>query len=138
MKCPEHTYYNKETKSCILEKKCSANCKECSYGHTCTKCDDPYNLDHTGKCITCGPAKYFYQEYKFCAHCPKNCETCKSDDKCLTCKNPFVVDSRGQCRLPCPKGTFFNPQLQKCDKCPDGTFLSNKKRCITCTPPKVM
>ena len=63
-----------------------ANCKQCTGGDTCTKCEHRWFL-RQGTCHSCSSVD-------------ANCDTCSSADTCTTCNAGYTLDGNGACRRP--------------------------------------
>ncbi|KAL4495392.1 hypothetical protein ABPG73_022437 [Tetrahymena malaccensis] len=124
---------NEINNSCQQCKK--LNCKRCSEStDKCEECDFGYQLNQFScKKIECQQNQYLNekQECQLCSNKFKNCFNC-SLNECESCQDSFYFDKSSQtCVQKCPHGTFESNK--KCEICQHKNCKEcDKNRCTSC------
>lgn len=119
----------------------SAICLDCNVTnanpHENGECICPDNAKESNYTCSCNTGYYMgydsFNEMNFCIECYPNCAECNgsTDKDCISCKGELNFDSKNKCNL-CPDGTYLSEST--CKNCYLGcSTCSSYKYCLSCS-----
>lgn len=122
----------------------SQSCNSCFEGFefskeslSCTpKCNIP-NFYENKNCVSKCSKGFFKKDKNSCAPCSLSCLECSTLNFCTKCVNGFA-DHKGNCGFAsCSKGSYYNQELSRCDKCAPycSTCSKSAASCLDCSIP---